>query len=216
MLWTAQRVSLFPLYYKPTDISDQAASAQVPTPLFNFLAWLLLGVNASQGLSLHEKVELASESDRCHVLSVAQDIIHCVTRGRIKTAKHVGLPLAMKHISGSAKVVSLLNRFGHGLSVTQMQEVEAGMAQQLIAQRSSSTEKDVFVPSNIQPGTSFVQVCSDNNDLLEETLTGIETTHCTKWNCHSKASATCHASNTVCTNAANKQGKTTAVDCYPA
>ena len=36
---------------KPTDISDQAASAQVPTPLFNFLAWLLLGDNASQGLA---------------------------------------------------------------------------------------------------------------------------------------------------------------------
>ena len=54
------------------------------------------------------EAKLASESDRCHVLSVAQDIIHCVTRGRrIKTAKHVGLPLAMKHISGSAKVVSL-------------------------------------------------------------------------------------------------------------
>ena len=32
---------------KPTDISDQAASAQVPTPPFNFLAWLLLGDNAS-------------------------------------------------------------------------------------------------------------------------------------------------------------------------
>ena len=60
-----------------------------------------------------------------------------------------------------------------------MQKVEAGMAQQLIAQRSSSTEKDVFVPSNIQPGTSFVQVCWDYNDLLEETLTGIGTNHCT-------------------------------------
>ena len=35
------------------------------------------------------------------------------------------------------------------------------------------------VPSNIQPATSFVQVCWDNNDLLEETLTGIGTTHCT-------------------------------------
>ena len=106
MLWTAQRVSLFSLR-KPTDISDQAASAQIPTPPFNFLAWLLLGDNALQGLSLHEKVELASESDRCHVLSVAQDIIHCVTRGRrIKTAKHVGLPLTMKHISGSAKCVT--------------------------------------------------------------------------------------------------------------
>ena len=141
----------YPLSSKPTDISDQAASAQVLTPLFNFLAWLLLGDNASQGLSLHEKVELASESDRCHVLSVAQDIIHCVTRGRIKTAKHVGLPLAMKHISGSAKVVSLLNRFGHGLSATQMEEVEAGMAQQLIAQRSSSTDKDVLCHRTFNP-----------------------------------------------------------------
>ena len=33
-----------------------------------------------------------------------------------------------------------------------MQEVEAEMAQQLTAQRSSSIKTDVFVPSNIQPG----------------------------------------------------------------
>ena len=141
-----------PFLPEPTDISDQAASAQVPTPPFNFLAWLLLGNNASQGLSLHEKVELASESDHCHVLLVAQDIIHCVTRGhRIKTAKHVGLPLAMKHISGSAKVVSLLNRFGHGLSATQMKEFEAGIAQQLIAQRFSSTKRMCLCHQTFSP-----------------------------------------------------------------
>ena len=33
-----------------------------------------------------------------------------------------------------------------------MQEVEAEMAQQLNSQTSSSIEKDIFAPSNIQPG----------------------------------------------------------------
>ena len=75
-------------------------------------------------------------------------------------------------------MVTLLSRFGHGLSASQVQEVETEMAQQLLDKRTPSTNSDVFVPSNIQP-ESFVQFCWDNNNILEETLTGTGTTHCT-------------------------------------
>ena len=86
------------------------------------------------------------------------------------------LPLAVKNITGSTKVVTLLNRYGHGLSASQVQEAEASMARDLLEQGGPGA--DAFVPSSIKP-CSFVQVCWDNNDVLEETLTGTGTTHCT-------------------------------------
>ena len=73
-------------------------------------------------------------------------------------------------------MVTLLNRFGHAFSASQVQEVETGMAQQLLDKHSTGIDSDVFVPSNIRP-ESFVQFCWDNNDILEETLTGTGTTH---------------------------------------
>ena len=91
---------------KPTDIGEDAASSHVPTALFNFLAWLFLGDSPSSSdcpLSLQERVEVPFAADHCHILSVAQDIIHCVTRGHVKTAKHVSFSLVVKHLSGSKK-----------------------------------------------------------------------------------------------------------------
>ena len=63
---------------------------------------------------------------------IAHDLIHGITPGCIKMTKHVGLPLAVKDITSSRKVVTLLNRYGLGLSVSQVQEAEASMAQELL------------------------------------------------------------------------------------
>ena len=130
--------SSIPFPPKPTDIGEEAASSHVPNALFNFLAWLLLGdsTSLSDCLSLQDRVEVPSAADRRHFLSVTQAIIHCVTHGRVKTVKNVGLPFAIKHLSRSIKVVSLMNWLGHGLSATQVQEAEAGMAQQLLDKRT--------------------------------------------------------------------------------
>ena len=159
---------------KPSDVTEDKVN--VPNSLFNFLVWVLLGdVTECTPVSL-ERIPLASHSDRRLVYSLAQDLIHCTTGGRKKTPKHVALPLAVKHMTGSTKLVTLLNRLGHGLSATQVREIETGMSEGILLQQRDSTR--VFVPSNIM-SSSFVHLAWDNNDLIEETLTGLGTTHCT-------------------------------------
>ena len=207
-----------PFLPKPTDIrSDQAASAQVPTPLFNFLAWLLLGDNASQGLSLHEKVELASESDRCHVLSVAQDIIHCVTRGRIKNCQaRRAASRNETHFWKRKSCVTSKSLWAWPVSHTNAggwsRDGTATDCAEVLQYRKGCVCAIKHSARNI--------ICSsllDNNDLLEETLTGIGTTHCTNGIAiQRQVQLAMPQTQSECTNAANKQGKTAAVDCYPA
>ena len=106
-----------PVPPRPSDVTEK--NIHVPNSLFNFIAWVLLGdVGKSAPVTL-ERLEVESKSDNRLVLSLAQDFIHCATRGRKKIPKHLALPLAIKHMTGSTRVVTLLNRLGHGLSATQ-------------------------------------------------------------------------------------------------
>ena len=163
-----------PFPTKPSDVTEDKVN--VPNSLFNVLVWVLLGdVTECTPVSL-EWIPLASHSDRRLVYSLAHDLIHCTTGGRKKTPKHVALPLAVKHMTGSTKLVTFLNRLGYGLSATQVREIETGMSEDILLQQRDSTR--VFVPSNIT-SSSFVHLAWDNNDLIEETLTGLDTTHCT-------------------------------------
>jgi hypothetical protein len=68
--------------------------------------------------------------------------------------------------------VTILNRFGHGLSQSQLSEVEAAVATQ-ICNRSA-----IFLPSNISSG-SVSTMCWDSIDFAEGTPTGMGTSHCT-------------------------------------
>ena len=70
--------------------------------------------------------------------------------------------------------MSLLNRFGHGLSKSQLYAIEAGKAEKMLQQQQ---QQIAFVPSNIT-GSSFAHFCFDKNDINEETLTGGRK-HCT-------------------------------------
>ena len=107
----------------------------------------------------------------CHrVLSIAQDILYCARQGWIKTP-NVLLPIAVQHLTRNAQVVTLLNKFGHGMSYSQVEEVETALAEEDLK------DEAVPLPTNIDGGASVV-LAVDNN-LLEETTTGAKTTHCT-------------------------------------
>ena len=81
-----------------------------------------------------------------------------------------------KHnMTGSKSVVTLINRFGHGISYTELEELQTAMAESCLNQNNAD---DVYLPSNINP-SQRVSLCFDNNDINEETLTGSGTTHCT-------------------------------------
>ena len=78
------------------DSDDEAMSADRPTP---------------------------SDQKHRHVMSIAQDFLHCVSSGRVMT------PVTVKHLTESSQLVKILNHFGHSLSNSLIQEVETAISQ---------------------------------------------------------------------------------------
>ena len=142
--------------------------------VYNLLAWVLCGDCDGKSAVSAQKVTLSDIYNRL-VISIAHDLLHCVSGGRVKTPKHVVLPLTVRHLTRSSQLVEILNHFGHSLSNSVIQEVETSMVERQIAQ---AVDGYVYIPPKIQSHVPVV-MCWDNNDINEETLSGHGTTHCT-------------------------------------
>ena len=81
--------------------------------------------------------------------------------------------MAAKNLTGSKEVITLLNRYGHGISPDQVLEIETTLAE---------SHMEAQEHGGILPKVIFANVFStlgwDNINLLEETLSGRGTTHC--------------------------------------
>ena len=99
----------------------------IPDLVYNLLACVLYGDSGDEAVS-DEKLSLSDTNNR-HVMSIAQDMLHIVSNGRVKTPKHVILPLTVRHLTRSLQLVEILNHFGHSLSNSVVQEVETAMAE---------------------------------------------------------------------------------------
>ena len=96
----------------------------------------------------------------------------------MKTPKHVSLPFLVKSKTGSIEIITVLNKLGHGISYSQLEEMETGIAEV----QMKTVEHGTLSPCNCQLNT-FTTFAFDNNDLAKETpgetLPGKNTTHCT-------------------------------------
>ena len=172
----SQLLSLTNRMQWPPSSNELRKPPNIPPDLFNFLAWVVNGDDGSnEAISSRNRVRITSQRAERYVTSIAEDLIHCATNGRVKTPKHVYLPMTVRNLTSNVQIVSLLNRFGHGLSNSQMQEIDTAIAEQRLQADSS----EVFIPSNIVRCGQTISFCWDNNDILEETLSGMRTTHCT-------------------------------------
>lgn len=149
--------------WPPSSEDLENESAIVPDLLYNLMAWIL----STQSEYSVERVSNISPDVNRLALSLSQDLIHSVSRGRIKTPKHIVLPMTVKSLTGNVELITILNRFGHGLSYSQVEEVETALAEMQIAKQQNG----VLVPSVCYPNVPAV-FCWDNNDLQEETLSG--------------------------------------------
>ena len=59
--------------------------------------------------------------------SLCHDICFKLTNGQWKTPKHLLLGMSLRHITGSSKVVTFLNRLGHCVSHSTLLELETAM-----------------------------------------------------------------------------------------
>ena len=56
-------------------------------------------------------------------LFFSQDICQVVTRGQWTMPKHLLLGMTLKHLTGSADIVTLINRFGHFIFYSSLLEL---------------------------------------------------------------------------------------------
>ena len=103
--------------------------------------------------------------------SFAQDLMFGESRGKIKPPKQILLPFAVKTLTNNVVLIQMLNRCGHVIFYSQLEEINTA----LCLQKMASTG-EIPLPDNIQPHVSTT-LAWDNIERLEETLSGEGTSH---------------------------------------
>ena len=154
--------------WPPTSehLNKKTAETLVPCSLYNFIAWT---VGASEEPDFEKFVQVTPSTHK-KLLSISQDIISLVSNGRKLMPKHMSLAMAIRHLSGSAQLIGLLNGFGHCVSHSVTLNHDTALANQEVRRGVDA------LPLSIQPRIRTIIVW-DNNDFGEETLSGHETTH---------------------------------------
>lgn len=147
------------------NLTFKNAADVLPLELLNFLI-VLLGFSDKPSFS--EKIQITEEKEK-KVVAIAQDLIHISTSGRTMTHKAMALGVAVRQISGSQRVIKILNQFGHCCSPDVLYKHDSALTKAI-------SDEDVFVPRNIAQEVPSTVVW-DNNDFLEETPSGKGTTH---------------------------------------
>ncbi|XP_035662311.1 uncharacterized protein LOC118406391 [Branchiostoma floridae] len=149
----------------PWELSEEAVT--IPDDVKEFLYVLLTGKTDFPGLqACPEKVQRL-------LTSFGQDWTFAVSGGRLRPPKHVLLPYAVKTLTNNVQLIQILNRFGHGIAYSQLEEINTALCLQKLATSSCS---EVPLPENIHPFTCTT-LAWDNIDRLEETLSGGGTSH---------------------------------------
>lgn len=148
----------------PCHPSDLSNAVEMPTQLHRFLVGLLTG---------NPQNENPSERVSNLIQPFGQDLIYAVTCGQHKPPKHVLLPYAVKTLTGNTEIIRILNKSGHGMSYTQLEENDTALCLKKLA---SSLDERVSLPASIKPHV-FTNLAWDNIDRIEETLSGKGTSH---------------------------------------
>lgn len=148
------------------SLSMTAMEQQIPIPLYNFVAIL---INATDDIEdfLLKRAAIPPPLHR-KVISLCQDLVFAIGRGKIQTPKSLVLGLALRHLAGNKTISQIISRFGHCSSYDTVLRLETAMARQ--SQISSST------PHGFQQKVWTTAVW-DNIDFCEETISGGGTTH---------------------------------------
>ena len=105
------------------------------------------------------------------VESLAADIVFSMTNGRKKPSKYLKLGLAIKSVTGSKKLIRMLNRYRHCVSYTTREKLETELT-------FAVTSVSKISPSDLVPDSSLtVGIAYDNFDQFVDTLSGKSTLH---------------------------------------
>ena len=134
-----------PWPYHPSDVNSSA----IPNQLERLLVGLLTGDPDCGKSAAHRRVTTL-------VQSFGQDIIYAVTCGKHKPPKHLLLPYAVKTLTGNIEIIRTLNKFGHGVSYSQLEENDTALCLQLV----STIELHFQPPSSLMSPISTCKAIS--------------------------------------------------------
>ena len=89
-----------------------------------------------------EYVDIENESLEKKLVSVCQDIVFLSSRGwgRKPTPKDVALAMTVRHWTGSAKVIDLLNGLGHSVSTSYELQHDTALANKQLERKTLTPE----------------------------------------------------------------------------
>ena len=93
-------------------------------------------------------------------------MVYSVSNGNIKAPKSVLFPTVVKSLCNNTEVVRLINHYGHGISYSLIEEIEAEQALQIISEQKG---KRVIIPDNMKnddDDSSVALMVADNIDNL--------------------------------------------------
>jgi ribosomal protein S8E len=135
---------------------------EIPKELFQLIRTLIGGPHN----------ETLSERKLTRIKSISSSLIFSICNCKVKPSWCISLGLVMKSITSSKKVVDILNRLGHCLNYSAVEEFETELAY-------NSSADGTLLPEGIQAKHPelHTHVAFDNNDRYVETQTGKNTLH---------------------------------------
>jgi len=166
----------------------------VPDSLYLFLSVLLEGESALD--SLCEASGADQESNLCEddeedpeansdcasllassvTLSIAQDIVYAVSKGKKQTPKHIDLACTLQRATRSKRLVNLFHAAGHCINYYHVSQVDKTLAS--LTLQSADQETGAVVPPNNKHSSDFenrapiLLVTADNIDIMTDSLDG--------------------------------------------
>ena len=144
--------------------------------------------------------------------SAAQNAVFVTTRGVVKPAKHLCLGLGLKSLTGSRKVLEIMNHFGHCVSYHVVEELETNLATTVL-NKEKATPYGMLLESGLATSVAF-----NNYDENSETLSGEGTLHDTVGICIQNCSSnnpdilTCTASQSQYTETSKKRKRSLEIE----
>ena len=142
---------------------------EVPDLVQNFFKYLIGGSDSRKwGL----------ESRKRRIKSISQDIVFSTTSGIKNLSKHSQIGLAIKSLTGSRKVVKILNRMGNCVSYSTVEELETELS-------FEANKNNKETPFEMKTTPEFkTGIACDNFDRFVEIKSGKDILHDTVGNAY--------------------------------
>ena len=155
--------------YQGMSVTEDAAVGCIPENLYLFLNILFGGQDIIERDDDDDEIFKGGTWTKNFIMSIAQDIIFGLGKGKKLTPKHIGLTSTLHQKTRSKDLVNLFYHAGHCLSYKSLLKMDATLAEYTLRYVEENT--GAVIPQNLVSGR-FIHFSTDNIDIRDESLDG--------------------------------------------